>query len=460
MSAQRDDTHTLISRQLVVYRRERSAVWQCRYSVDGVWQRASTSERSLKEAKKRAHEILIKANVRKEMNHAPITRFFRDVAKNAILKMQRELDSKQGKVIYKDYIAIAKKYLIPSLGSYRVDNIDFKIMEQFNARREALMGSAIKRSTLMNHNAALNYIFDVAVQQGFMVESNRPRLVTKGKQGERRAAFSAKEASAVLKQFDAWIQLGRVDQIEVRALLKDYVSVLLDTGARPGKELLDLKWSQIEVSIKPEVKKTGKFDEDGDEITEHDLNRSVILHIQTGKTGKRLAYGREPTVRAIGEIIKRNYGRRFADIRLNQLEELPKNDYVFRYREYLTEEQKKAKRKPTLIQPTSFSKLFDSYLSAHGLLKDPITSQNRVFYSLRHTYATLALTHDKVAIHLLAKQMGTSVTMIEKHYSHLDIKNASDQLRGKESRELLKTQSVDLLKHAYTAKAVKKSAKK
>ena len=115
MSAQRDDTHTLISRQLVVYRRERSAVWQCRYSVDGVWQRASTSERSLKEAKKRAHELLITANVRKQMNHAPITRFFRDVAKNAILKMQRELDNKEGKVIYKDYIAIAKKYLIPSL---------------------------------------------------------------------------------------------------------------------------------------------------------------------------------------------------------------------------------------------------------------------------------------------------------------------------------------------------------
>ncbi len=459
MSEQRDDTHTLIARQLVVYRRERSAVWQCRYSVDGVWQRTSTNERNLKDAKKHAHKLLIEANVRKKLKQAPITRYFRDVAKNAVLKMQRELDSKQGKAIYKDYIAIAKKYLIPSLGSYRVDNIDFKAMEQFNQRREALMGGAIKRSTLMNHNAALNYIFGVAIEQGFMVESNRPRLIVKGKQGERRADFSAKEASAVLKQFDAWVQRGRVDQIAVRALLKDYVTVLLDTGARPGKELLDLNWSQIEVSTNPEVKKTGKFDEESDEIIDHDLNRSVILHIQTGKTGKRLALGREPSVRAIGEIIKRNYGRRFADIRLNQLEELPQTDYVFRYREHQTEEDKKAKKKPALIKPTSFSKLFDSYLSAHGLMKDPITGQNRVFYSLRHTYATLALTHDKVAIHTLAKQMGTSVTMIEKHYSHLNIKAAADQLRGKESRELLKTQSVDLLKHAYTAKAVKKPKK-
>ena len=414
----------------------------------------------MKEAKKRAHEILIKANVRKEMNHAPITRFFRDVAKNAILKMQRELDNKEGKVIYKDYIAIAKKYLIPSLGNYRVDNIDFKAMEQFSKRRETLMGSAIKRSTLMNHNAALNYIFGVAIEQGFMVESNRPRIVTKGKQSERRADFSAKEASAVLRLFDAWIKVGRVDQIELRALLKDYVSVLLDTGARPGKELLDLRWSHIEVSVDPEIRQTGKYDEDGDEIMEHDFNRSVIFHIQTGKTGKRLAYGREPTVRAIGNIIERNYGRRLADIGLRRIAELPQDDYVFRYKEYLNEEEKKAKRKPELIKPTSFSKLFDNYLTAHGLLKDPITGQNRVFYSLRHTYATLALTHDKVPIHTLAEQMGTSVKMIEKHYSHLNIKEAAHQLRGKESRALLATQSVDLLKHTYKSKAAKKLAKK
>jgi integrase len=71
-------------------------------------------------------------------------------------------------------------------------------------------------------------------------------------------------------------------------------------------------------------------------------------------------------------------------------------------------------------KPTSFTKLFDNFLDANGLLIDPQTEQKRVFYSLRNTYATLALTHDNVPIHTLAKQMGTSVGMIEKHYSHLD----------------------------------------
>jgi hypothetical protein len=35
--------------------------------------------------------------------------------------------------------------------------------------------------------------------------------------------------------------------------------------------------------------------------------------------------------------------------------------------------------------------------------------------------------------------MGTSVKMIEQHYSHLDAVKAIDQLRGDESRELINT---------------------
>jgi hypothetical protein len=56
---------------------------------------------------------------------------------------------------------------------------------------------------------------------------------------------------------------------------------------------------------------------------------------------------------------------------------------------------------------------------------------------LRHTYATFALTHDQVPIHTLAKQMGTSVLMIERHYSHLNVIQAIKQLRGAETRQLI-----------------------
>ena len=64
-----------------------------------------------------------------------------------------------------------------------------------------------------------------------------------------------------------------------------------------------------------------------------------------------------------------------------------------------------------------------------GLLKDK-HGDRRTLYSLRHTYATLALLNG-VDIHVLAIQMGTSVGMLEKHYSHLKPILAAKQLAGK-----------------------------
>jgi hypothetical protein len=96
-----------------------------------------------------------------------------------------------------------------------------------------------------------------------------------------------------------------------------------------------------------------------------------------------------------------------------------------------------ANGKVTLHRAKGFEHMFVSFLREHNLLVDPKTEQNRKLYSLRHTYATLALTHDKVPIHTLAKQMGTSVLMIERHYSDLEPVKAIDQLRGEKTRRLI-----------------------
>jgi len=126
------------------------------------------------------------------------------------------------------------------------------------------------------------------------------------------------------------------------------------------------------------------------------------------------------------------------------------------YREYLNSESIKANKIAKLRKPTSFPKLFDLYLREHNLQIDPIKGQKRVLYSLRHTYATLALTYDKnVEIRTLAKQMGTSVQMIEKHYDHLDVVKAAHKLRGEESRRLLQAPGIIDLRYIYNADAAK-----
>ena len=438
MSDKKDTTHIVIDKELIVYQRERSTIWQCRYCIDRQWQRTSTKEYDLGKAKKKAKELFLEAQFRKRNDIAPITRYFKDIAKSVVKKLKQEIASGNGKAIYKDYISAITNYFIPALGKYYVDSIDYKALEELDKYRVKKLQAQPTRSTLLTHNAALSKVLDEAIYKGYMLASRKPELKAKGKKSERRTEFTRVEATAIKANFDEWIKKGKADSKDVRALLKDYVIALLDTGARPGRELLELTWAQVEldkevVNIKTGVRAELSEDEQhGEEITKNYIRKTLILNIQKGKTGKRKAVGRLPSVYALNDIAQRNYSKT-----LEQMIKSGSKDLIFTYKDFVTNRQNNPNRIPKLISPTSFSKLFDEYLKQHNLLISPITSKKRVLYSLRHTYATLALTHDKVSIHTLAKQMGTSVAMIEQHYSHLDAVKAMAQLRGEESRQLL-----------------------
>lgn len=450
-------THTLIEHQLVVYLRGYSSVWQCRFNVDGRWQRLSTNERDLATAKTRAFKLLVEANVKKENNIAPITRAFKDIAKLAIKRMEKDLGDGTGKVIYNDYITVIKNYLIPYFGKYSINNIDGKLIDHYADWRTKRMEKTPKRSTVMTHNAVLNRIFDEAEMHGFMYKSNRPKLITKGEGGARRVDFGMKEVHALLNNFDDWIDRARAEYKELRTLLRDYVSVLLDTGARPGKELLDLTWAQIELTQETEsttiIEAPSELDSESDTAagSQHlTLSRTIYMSILTGKTSKkggRKIVGYESTARALSAIARRNY-----DTTLEKQIATRSTEKIFVYKEYKEKNDANAQSKVNFVSPSNLNKLFDAYLLEHKLLIDPATNTRRVFYSLRHTYATLRLTHDNISIHTLAKQMGTSVQMIERHYSHLDSVKAVKQLRAEESSRLINaTRVVD---HMYQYKPV------
>lgn len=427
MPAKVESTHEVLPRKLIVYRRSRSGAWQCRFKVDGIWQRASTKKIDLEDAKEAAHRLLIAAEVRKQQNLPVVTRRFRDVANLAIERMEQELKSGKGKVSFNDYIRVIREYLIPILGKRHITSIDVSVLDELDAQRIVLMSKEPTRSTLLTHNSALNRVFDEAQMRGFLTESNRPKLESKGKDSQRRAAFTLEEIKAMISKFDAWVERGRGDvSKESRTIMRDYVLMLLDTGARPGRELLELQWNKIiENKVAPLIEEGEKRDQDGEVMASVDLQRSVTITV-TGKTGTRDIVGMRRSVEVLREIGKRNYPKADQPL-LTPLKNLAKpssKEYVFR-------------RKDGSDPSSSFQKMFENFLREHNLLEDPRTGQDRVFYSLRHTYATFALTIDKVPIHTLAKQMGTSVLMIEKHYSHLKVVQAISQLRGNESRQLI-----------------------
>ena len=53
-----------------------------------------------------------------------------------------------------------------------------------------------------------------------------------------------------------------------------------------------------------------------------------------------------------------------------------------------------------------------------GLDKDREVKSKRSLYSLRHTYAHFSILNEAMDVYTLAKQMGTSVKMIELHYKN------------------------------------------
>jgi integrase len=404
MSERNTTTHEVIKRTLIVYKRNYSRNWQCRYRINKSWYRSTTHESELDEAINSANLILMEAHLRERMNVPAVSKRVKDIAKLAIRRMEEEIKVGEGKKIYKDYIFIINRYILPTLGNKFIDQITYNDIEDLSISRIGNMNRVPKHSTMKNHNAAINKIFEEAMMRGFMNEAQKPKLITKGKKSQRRPEFTIEEVKKLLSNIDAWISLGKVDTRQIRYLLKDYICVLIDTGARPGVELLELRW----VNITYAEKETSR----------------LIIHFEKSKTGKRTAIARKKTIDALERIAFRNFSKPLATLIQEQNEE-----YIFRVRSFIN---------PTkLIRPINFEKYFTQYLQYINLLIDPLTKQPRTYYSLRHAYATFALTYDKINIHTLARQMGTSVVMIEKHYSHLDAVKAIEQLGGEITTKLL-----------------------
>jgi integrase len=431
MPKQLETTHTLMDRSLVIYRRENSDVWQCRLKLANEWQRASTKERKLKDAKRAAIQLYHQAVARKQQNLPVVTRQFNHIAKIVLDQIDKAKQENRAKKSFDDYLIVINRYLLPFFKNRLISNINHEVLDEFNEWREKEMAKVPTRSTLMTHNSAFNLILDEAERRGYINQLTRPVLTSaiKGnKESERREAFERWEVDILVSKFDGWIENKRKGKsAELALLLRDYVEALLDTGARPGKELLDLKWADVtytDLYVQQlegfETNDDGSVEVDskGKPVRKTEISEELYLRVR-GKTGERKLFARTATVNALKRIIQRNYS----------LTEFP----AFWFKAFLAEKRKTTEKVFVLKDgsgPTSFQNLFEDYLVHCDLLIDKSSGKKRVFYSLRHTYATQMLEVNKTPIHTLAAQMGTSVTMIEKHYSHLTVMNAKDQLRG------------------------------
>jgi integrase len=176
---------------------------------------------------------------------------------------------------------------------------------------------------------------------------------------------------------------------------------------RPGGEPLNLKWKHVKPFKKPASKRETfqvELLKDDEEAAASD--DTYLRFMVSGKTAKHETEGHRSVI-----------ARHGVKLWLDQLKELTgrtdDEDYLFCL--------------PDGVQIKDLPHMFTRMLTDCNLLCDA-DGNRRTLYSLRHTYATYRILYASAPYEILALQMGTSVNMIEQHYSHLKVEDSAELL--------------------------------
>lgn len=369
--------------EVVLYKVARSSYWQARIRLlTPKWIRFSTRQRNQIDATRVACERYDEARYRERLGLAPTLKRFEDIASACIEDLRREMAAGAGKRVYTAYIGVIERYFMPYFGQMYLTSITAKEILAFEAWRNQQMGRTPRGSTLLTFSSAFNRIHQTAVARGWI--SDRvpvPKLQGKGVKGRPRPAFTDEEVERLRNHLQTWhLQvMGRT--AEMRRLLRDLVDVLLLTGMRQGTESMNLEWRHI--------------------AWHEDKGIRYLRIWVSGKTGPRWLIAKHECVEALQRL--HQYQPDLAHLSFERLIAAKLELKVFRFADG--------------TQPYEFTNVFRRVLAELKLVKCEAGAA-RSLYSLRHSYATRELIAG-TDIHTLAKQMGTSVVMLERHYSKL-----------------------------------------
>ena len=397
--AQQIDRHN-ITNDLYLLKTTDSKKWIARLKVGNEWLQKSTKTEDKNEAIHKA--FTIKAEYEAKANNGipyKTTQLkrgvFKSIAELAIQRMERDIDNGIKVRTYKDYIKVLNKYHIPFFKTMYIQSIDRNALQSFDEWRAKQFGKPPARSTINTHNAAFNRVFDEAVIQNIITQSQVPALSNNGTSGNRRASFTREEWNQVLHSdisIQFWQRGKKQRTRDIRTLLYDYIVVAINTGIRPGTELDNLEWQDI-----------------------HTKNIN-------GKTFTTITVRKGKTTEHTGtrEVICKPEGA----IALQRIKERNKN----------TKPLDKIFQLPDGSTTPELGRVFGQLLEQLQLKDSP--HGTRTLYSIRHSYITWAIL-DGMKLPIIANQCGTSVEMIEKHYNHIVPLNNAELLSASHTDELI-----------------------
>ena len=383
--------------EVALYKRGDSAKWQARFKLkDLKWHRVATKHANIQFAAEVACEAYDRARFLFDEKIPITSKRFDDVASKTAIELERMIASGVGKSVYNDYVRVINQYLIPFFGKKNINTIGYEDITEFGEWRIKKMGKTPVQSTVITQTSAFNRVFDFAVERGWILQTQVPKMRASGDKGKPREAFSLSEYKSLTSKMPTWCKKGHTAKTrEMRELLRDYVLILANTGIRHGTEARSIRWKDIEW-----IKK--------------DEERYLQITVE-GKVGKRTLIASHNTETYLMRLAERQ--PELAKLTFDNLLKKKINEPIFKLKNGET--------------TNSLNGTFRTLMRDSGLDKNKKTHEKRTLYSLRHTYAHLALLQDKMDVYTLAKQMGTSVKMIEMHYGHLNPAMKADVIAGK-----------------------------
>ena len=192
---------------------------------------------------------------------------------------------------------------------------------------------------------------------------------------------------------------GRTDLEKCkRAIFREYMLIAYATGSRV-KELQTMTWGDIRINPQ-------------DTPEDQKVMRLLKVRSENSKTGRSRTIN-APVARRL-ERLKKAY----EDMGMT----CEPTDYLFRNVNYAQQS------KNTIWGQSALARRLNNILEWSGVQAElDRTNRKLCLYGQRHFYVTMRLRHG-INIHLLAKQIGSSVLYIEKNYSHVQIESNTEKI--------------------------------
>ena len=281
---------------------------------------------------------------------------------------------------------VLEEWHIPFFEKTPIHQIDELKMREFRIWQDDRFGEPLAASTIRKHSSMMRKVFKEAILLKYIRYADIPEMeVVTTKEDEVVTAFTQDEyRKIVTAAYDAAQERCDKRSLAAKQLLPLYIEFCVRTGVRPGTETENILWKHITTE-------------------KHQNEKFLMCSIVKGKTTKYTGARKIVLDDALRGVV--------ASIKRLHLNECKPDQPVFNVRQ------------------NQLGRKFSELLRNLDLHVD-IEGNKRRTYSLRHSYITWQLMRG-LSTEKIAKQVGTSAEMIERHYSHITPSMFAHELAGR-----------------------------